>query len=348
MEYSKDNTMTRKEYLKSKKKNKIDYSKLKYVLLIIVVILLGIYVFKQLKIYNNVTQIANKVVEETKLAKTMTMYYVSDSYTKDGNSIVMLYKSSDESRTKIEGTDGLVNIKVVNDKLYGIDNKTLYEIDLITMTKNKIATNLEKTIDTYFVTNEKIYIATKDGVYVLEENLQDAKKIINHKVQKMVVFGNEIFCIAQGKTNQSIIKYNLNGANKTVVSEKYIVKDFFVTKDKIYFVNSKDSKIYSVTKTGNKIKKITDSKIKANTSIAFYQNNAYYINASDNNTLYKIDLTTNKQEQVIKKNIESIQIDDTIIYYKLYNNLGIYKYEVLTNKTTQITSIRSKEYICKN
>ena len=135
MEYSKDNIMTRKEYLKSKKKNKLDFSKLKYVLLFIVVILLGVYVFKQLKIYNNVTQIANKVVEESKIVRTMTMYYVSDTYTKGGQSIVTLYKSSDESRTAIEGSEKFNKISVVEKQLYGLVDNTLYVVNLTDNTK---------------------------------------------------------------------------------------------------------------------------------------------------------------------------------------------------------------------
>ena len=130
MEYSKDNTMTRKEYLKSKKKSKFDFSKLKYVLLFVVVILLGIYVVKQLKIYNNVTQIANKVVEESKLARTMTMYYVSESYTKDGQPTVALYRASDESRKTITGTENFTQIKVADDLLYGLVDNTLYSVNL--------------------------------------------------------------------------------------------------------------------------------------------------------------------------------------------------------------------------
>ena len=138
MEYSNDNIMTRKEYLKSKKKQNFFLSKFKYILLVIVVVLLGVYVFKQLNVYNNVTKIANKVVEESSLAKTMTMYYVSEPYTKGGESTVMLYKSNDESRTTIVGSEGFSNILVSENMLYGIKDNTLYSIDLTTTTKQQV------------------------------------------------------------------------------------------------------------------------------------------------------------------------------------------------------------------
>ena len=138
MEYSSDEVMTRKEYLKQKKKSKLGFRIIKYVLLLVVIALLGVYLFKQLNIYNNVTKMANKVVEESELIKTMTMYYVAEGYTKDALDSVMLYKSLDQSRTKIEGTEGFANIKLYNEKLYGLENGVLHAIDLLTGAKEKI------------------------------------------------------------------------------------------------------------------------------------------------------------------------------------------------------------------
>lgn len=348
MEYSKDNTMTRKEYLKSKKKYKIDFSKLKYVLIVIVVILLGVYVFKQLKIYNNVTQIANKVVEETKLARTMTMYYVSDSYTKDGKKSVMLYKASDESRTKITGTEDFSKITIADNKLYGLVDKTLFSVELTSLIKEKIVDNLDKKVEEYDIKNGKIYIRTSDGIYKYDMITKEQKQIIKGKNYQMIVDNNNIFVIGEGKTSKSIIRYNLNGANKTQLSDTYIVTSMNVINDSIFFVNSKDSKIYMVSKNGSVVKKITDNKIKQNTEIVKYKDNIYYINSNDGNTLYTVNLKTGAEERVIKKNIESVQIDNNIIYYKLMNSLGIYKYDIELGKTAQITSVRTSEYICIN
>jgi len=344
MEYSKDNTMTRKEYLKSKKKKKFDFSKLKYVLLSVVVILLGIYVFKQLKVYNNVTQIANKVLEESQLARTMTMYYVSDTYTKDGSSRVMLYKSSDESRTNIPGTEGMTNIYIKNGKLYGLMSDGLYSIDLLSYHKEKI---VEKKIETYVVNNNGVFLKTSDGIFRYNINSNDIKQIIKDKASQLWVDGNDIYIIAPGKTSKSIIKYNLNGGNKKQLSDKYIVSYMYVASDKIFFVNSKDSKLYCMSKDGSDIEKVTDNKVNEN-NILEYKGNMYYINKSDDNTLYRIHLKDGKEERVVKKNIESIQIDGYIIYFKLTNDIGIYKYNIETGKYSQVTSARALEYICIN
>jgi len=346
MEYSKDNTMTRKEYLKSKKKNKFDFSKLKYILLLIVVILLGVYVFKQLKIYNNVTQIANKVVEESKLARTMTMYYVSDSYTKEGSPIVMLYKSSDESRTTVVGTEKFTKISVTDEEIYGLVDNTLYSVNFTNYVKEKVVDGLDKKIQEYVVKENIIYIRATDGIYKYDTESKEIKQLIKGKSYQMVVDDSGIYIIASGKTNKSVIKYNLNGVTKTQLSGTYIASCMRVLGDDIFFVNSKDSKLYCVSKNGGEIKKIVDAKVKA--TVLKYNNHIYYINASDSNTLYSLNLKTGEHQRIVKKNITSMQIDNNIIYYKVSNDLGIYKFDLNTGKTSKITSIRATEYLCIN
>ena len=345
MEYSKDNIMTRKEYLKSKKKNNVFISKIKYFLLILVVIALGIYVFKQLNVYNNVTKIANKVVEETKLARTMTMYYVSEPYTKDGPKNVMLYRASDESRTNIPDSENFTKIQVLDNKLYGICDNLLYTIDLTTYNKEKV---IDKQIQDYVIKGNNIYLKDNDGIYKYDLNSQEISKIIMGKTDKLLVDNNNIFVIAEGKTSQSIIRYNLNGQGAQQLSEKYIVANMYLQGDTIYFINSKDLEVYGVPKVGAKIDNIIDNKVQQQDGLLFYKEYIYYINKDDSNTLYVANLKNGEHKQVIKKNISKIQIDGSIIYYSLSNSIGIYKYDIQSGKTAQITSARTSEYICIN
>lgn len=345
MEYSKDNTMTRKEYLKSKKKTNPWVSRLKYVLLIIVVILLGVYVFKQLNVYNNVTKLANKVVEETKLAKTMTMYYVSEPYTKDGNTSVMLYKSYDESRTQIIGSENLSNINIVANKLYGISDGQLCSIDLVTNEKTKLSS---KGTENYIIDGENVYIKRQDGIYSYSVGSGKTKKIIDGKVYQMLLNGGNLYVITAGKTSKSIVKYNLSGKKDKELSDKYIVTSMELYGDNIYFVNSKDSKLYAVTKSGGKITNVLDSKISTTDNMICYKDYIYYINKSDNNMLYRYNIKTKKHEKVIRKNISSIQIDGDIIYYTTVGTIGINKLDIATGKTEYVTSARTSEYICIN
>ena len=345
MEYSNGNTMTRKEYLNSKKKKKNWLSKLKYVLLIVVIILLGIYVFKQLNVYNNVTKLANKVVEESKLARTMTMYYVAEPYTKEGVASVMLYKSYDESRTKIHGTENFTNITIYNDKLYGLSDSKLHAIDLVTNDRIQLT---DKKVENYQVYGADIYISTADGMYKYNIDTDETKKVLDGKIIQMIISDKNIYAIMAGKTSKSIIKYSLNGKKEAELSEKYIVSGMLLAGNNIYFINSKDSKLYSVSKFGSEIKKVLDNKFADIKNVVVYNGIAYYIDKQDGNALHLYNIATKNIQRVIKKNISSIQLVDGIIYYTITGTIGINKYDIVTGKTSQITSVRTSEYVCIN
>ena len=65
-----------------------------------------------------------------------------------------------------------------------------------------------------------------------------------------------------------------------------------VIENEIYFINSRDLKIYSVGKSGGEITKVSDNKVLEGSDILYYKDNIYYINKNDNNTLYVKNLTT--------------------------------------------------------
>lgn len=341
MEYSKENIMTRKEYLKSKKKNRFDFKLLKYALLIITIVLLGIYVFKQLNVYNNVTKMANKVVEETALAKTMTMYYVSNPYTKEGENVVMLYKSYDESRTKISGSENFQNIKVVDNKLYGIVNDTLYYIDLTTQEKIEI---LKDSIKSYYILNNKVYYSTKKGIYIYDIESKKQDLIIEKNAEQFIVQDEYIYIIAPSKTSKSVIRYSINGKDKLDITDKEIVSKMEVLDNKIYYINSSDKdRIYVVNTNGKNKQKLTDT---GAINVKATQTDVYFVTSE--NVLNKINLKSSKEETIVKKNITNIDIVDNVLYYTIKNDLGIYRINLETGKKDKITSIRADEYICIN
>lgn len=341
MEYSKENIMTRKEYLKSKKKNRFDFKLLKYALLIITIVLLGIYVFKQLNVYNNVTKMANKVVEETALAKTMTMYYVSNPYTKEGENVVMLYKSYDESRTKISGSENFQNIKVVDNKLYGIVNDTLYYIDLTTQEKIEI---LKDSIKSYYILNNKVYYSTKKGIYIYDIESKKQDLIIEKNAEQFIVQDEYIYIIAPSKTSKSVIRYSINGKDKLDITDKEIVSKIEVLNNKIYYINSSDKdRIYVVNTNGKNKQKLTDT---GAINVKATQTDVYFVTSE--NVLNKINLKSSKEETIVKKNITNLDIVDNVLYYTIKNDLGIYRINLETGKKDKITSIRADEYICIN
>lgn len=357
MEYSSDKVMTRKEYLKSKRKGKLGLRILKYTLLLTVIALLSVYLFKQLDVYNNVTKIANKVVEETALAKTLTMYYVADGYTKDSKSDVVIYKAYDESRTKIADTAGFSNINVVNGILYGLQDEALYAIELETNLKSKV---IDGNIREYIVRGEKIYCyieskSTKEtGIYLYDIATKEMKLIINIVSEQMLVDDNYIFVISKGKTEKSIIRYNLNGSGRTIMTDKEIVTYFKQDKNVIYYVA--DEKLYSLTKTGRITNLIMEEDIYIDRDVvnfnaepfAIKDDNVYYITKGEEKNLCIFNIKTGEKQVLSKKNVESMQLVSNTLYYKLNNGIGLYRINLESGKSEHVTNIRGIEYICIN
>ena len=359
MEYSDKNAMSRKEYLKSKKKNGFGIRTIKYFLIVVVIVLLSIYLWKQLNIYNNVTKIANQVLEETALAKTLKMYYISEGYTKESPNVVMLYKATDESRIKIEGSEGFSNIKLVGDKLYGLAGNKLYSIDTITL--EKIEYPLAD-VKEYIVKGTKIYcyIETKkeekNGIYVYDMDTKKSSQIIKAEVFQFVMDDTYIFVVTKGKTAKSIVRYNINGSGRTVLTDKQIVSHMMLNESSIYFVA--DEILYKMSKSGKDIIKISEDKIYLDADIkgryslenmvAVKKHMVYFISKTEKNILSAVDMNKNEKQSLTKKTVESVKIVDHILYFKLNSELGFYKVNLETGKMEQITSIRGNEYICIN
>ncbi len=359
MEYSDKNAMSRKEYLKSKQKGKFGIRTIKYMLIVVVIVLLSIYLWKQLNIYNNVTKIANQVLEETALARTLKMYYISEGYTKDAPNSVMLYKATDESRTKIEGTENFTNIKLVEDSLYGLVKNKLYTIN--TETLEKVDYSLSDVYE-YIVRGNKIYYysvnkkAEKTGIYVYDIDTKKSVQLINAEVTQFVMDDMYIFVVTKGKTAKSIVRYNINGSGRTVLTNKEIVSHVMLNGSSVYFVA--DEMLYKMNKSGKDITKLTDNKVyldadvKAGYSlenmVAVKNHLVYYINKNEKNILYVIDMNKKEEQALTKKAVESLKIVDHILYFKLNSDLAFYKVNLETGKMEQITSIRGSEYICIN
>ena len=236
------------------------------------------------------------------------------------------------------------NIKVVDNTLYGIKGGRLYAIDLDT--KQEVLVIDTKVAD-YIIKSDSIYYLGENSVGLYKYNIQTKKteSVLKDKIQQIDITENNIYLIAKGNTKQRIIRVNLDGKNRKVLSEKYVVSYFCLsTTGDIFFINESDSKLYNIAVNGkiNKVLNVSISK-----PIIVYDNQIFYINKKDQK-LYKQVMGSDKQELVIDKKVTNIQRDQDTIYYKLNDGIGIYKYDILTKKTTQVTSARTTEYICKN
>ncbi len=354
LESEKVKSMTRKEYLKKKKKEKSALPWLKNIALILVIIALSIYVVNQLKVYNSVTDIANKMLEESRLIKTYKIYFMADTYIKNDNEkILYYYQGSDESRTEIKSGKGLSNIAIDNmNNIYGVKDKALVKINSIEDTSEVICS---ENVSNFVLNDNNIFVYKdygksddKTGIYNLK-----GEQIIKGTIYQMLCDASNMYVVEPGTTSRSLVKYSLDGNGKKVLSEKDIVTNIIQDDDYIYYsASSKKDCICKVNKNGGEITTISKnaclkdatSFAKTNT-MAVYNGNVLFMSPGDN----KVYITGEETDSIVVDNaVSQIQLNGRMLYFSLKDKIEIYRYNLEKSVLEKITSARTDEIICIN
>lgn len=354
LESEKIKSMTRKEYLKKKKKEKSILPWLKNIALLLVIVALSIYVVNQLKVYNSVTDIANKMLEESKLIKTYKMYFMADTYEKgDNEKILYYYQGTDESRKELKSGKGLKNISIdSSNNLYGIKDKTLIKINTDEDTSEVICS---EDVTNYILGGATMYIYKdygksdeKTGIYNL-----NGDHIIEGTIYQMLCDNSSIYVVEPSTTSRSLVKYSLDGNGKKVLSEKDIVTNIIQDDEYIYYsASSKKDYICKVSKSGEEVTTIsstaclkdTTNFAKTNT-MAVYNGNVVFVAASDN----KVYITGEEADSLVVDNaVSQIQLNGHMLYFSMKDKIDIYRYNLEKSVLEKITSARTDEMICIN
>lgn len=350
LSFEKEQSMTRKEYIKFKKNSRKRAPWLKNLVLVVIIIVLSIYVINQLKVYTTMTEMANKVIEESKLIKTYNMYFVSKPYVKGDESILYYYKGENESRKELTSGVGLSKIQYKDGYLYGVKDGNLIKLDV--KTEEQVIL-VEGNVSQYVLTYDDILVykySQKDrninGVY----SLKNSNRIIEGVVYQMGVTKNKCFVVMPDVTSRSLVSYDLNGNNKKVLSEKYIVSSIILKDDYVFFSNStKENCIFKVRQDGSNIEQVTKGstivekeRMDASFIMDVYQGNLIFINETDN----KVYITSKGEEKILVDNeVKSIELRDNMLYFLLKNKIELYRLNLTNNELDKITSIRADEYI---
>lgn len=353
----KEQSMSRKEYLKKLKKSKKKFPLLKPILLTILMLVLFVYVIHQLHVYNTVTEMANKVVEETKLIKTYSMYFMGKPYIKDGkDNLLYLYTGSDESRLEIEEGIGLSNISVFGNYLYGIKNGNLHRIDLLTY---KIETVCEENVLAYNVSAAGVFVyrydksdSAKTGIYVIKGKDKE-ELIINKSIYQLLVDDSYIYVVTEDNTKKTIVRFSFDGKTKKTLTDKILVDNIIQSDKYIYYTNSSNKNlIYKVSKDGLENVAVTKNSAISNTTkyngnsiMGTYQDSLIYISNQEN----KVYMVTDGAEDILIDNeVNSIQLKDKMLYITLKNKIEIHRYNLEKRELEKITSARLTEFVFVN
>ena len=352
-----DENITRKEYLKRKKKQAgilRGRSKIKYFLLGIIIILLSIYVFSQFYVYskgNNFKYVEGDNVGDQKV---YNVYYVTEGYTYDPVYSLNSIHSNGFNDKLIYSNSGLTNICVTQDYIYGIKQEGIYRIKKGTKDMELL---VEKDVLKYKVYNDNIYYITvnENKLFCYDCQTEDIKDYGISNITELIVDDNNIFVVQDQKTIKTLLRYDKDGQNKVSLSGDENVSYIVSSDSMIFFVNKKDNnKIYSVNKNGENLGKFADISSVNDKGVIkeidgykymFVQGDyLYYINIDDEEKLYRIKIDTKEIEDVISVGVELLSNTDNTVFYKMKDEMGIYLYNFETKFMAQITKRKIKEF----
>lgn len=352
-----DEKITRKEYLKRKKKqsNKIRVKTKTPILFGIVIVLLSIYVFTQFYVYSKANNYKYVSGEDVDKQKIYNVYYVTEGYTYDPVYSLNLILSNGFNDSIYYSNSLLTNVSLDKEYIYGIKNEGVYRIKKDT---KEMETVVEKDVSKYLLYNNRVYYITVNGSKLAYYDLNEKKNVVTgiENITEILADESSLYMVQENKTKKILIKSNKDGNDKTDlktdVNVSYIIQD----KTNLYFVNKSDgNKIYTIKKDGNDFSKLADivsisdngniKEIDGSKYMFISDNKLYYVNADEKNALYSINLETKETNKIISSNIEILQNVKDTVYYKIKGEMGVYLYNYNTNFSSQITSRKLKEFI---
>ena len=352
--------MSRKEYLKDKKKQKKKLNKInkkKYIVIGFISIL-AIYVFVQFYIYykqNNYVYLTDENVDNQEV---YNMYFLTEGYTYDPKTSLNLITTDSLSESTIAKNIGFTNITQYENFIYGIKENGLYKINKNTYEVSMI---VEKDVNKFINYKKDIYFLTgKENklIYVNSET-KEQKDLGIKNVKEVLVDENYIFACITDLEKSILVRINKDGTDKKELTKNekvsYVIQDL----NRLIFVNKgDDNKIYSVNKDGSDLKKILDVKSVSDSGDTEYIDGdkymfvkddfLYYINTEDNENLWKASLTSDVKEEILHTSIDVLEFMNNTIFYKNKNERGIYLYNLDTNFTSQISQRLIKEFIVED
>ena len=354
LETEKEKSMTRKEYLKYKKKKNRFLPWLKNIALLLVIVALSLYVVNQLKVYTSVTEMANKMLEESKLIKTYKIYFMGEPYTKDDKeNILYYYQGSDESRTEIKSGKGLRHIQLDQDgNIYGIKDENLIRVNVA---EDSAQTVVIGKVANYLISGKNIWVykdfgknSEQTGIYDINDKL-----VVKGIVYQMLCDNENLYVVQPDATSKSLLAFSISNNSKKNLSGTDIVNSVVQDKDYVYYsTNSKKGYICKVSKNGGKIKTIShnaclvDNYGLYDTSVmSVHDGRVLYINSEDN----KVYITGETEDSIIVDNtVKQIQMKGNMLYFSLTDKIEIYRYNIEKSVLEKITSARTSEMLCAN
>ncbi|MBO5476893.1 MAG: DUF5050 domain-containing protein [Clostridia bacterium] len=357
LQFDSDEQISRKEYLKRKRKNSKllkKRSKITYMLMASFMAL-AVYIVIQLIIYKRYNSFKYTLGDQVNSQSIYSILFVTEGYTYDPVYSVSSILSSGEDEKSILPSSDLEQISVTEECMYGIKEGTIckisrdgYQIEEI------IKDNAKK----YIVQNGYIFYTSGDEERLKTYNLTtgETKSSDLTSVQQILANDKNVFGITHTTSDKSIYRLNYDGQDSNKISGDEKVSYAIIDENTIYFVNrSHEDKIYKVGTDGNGLEKVADiksvahrgeiSQVNGKRYMFIKDKRLYYINAADEDTLWCYDFATGDNSKIISSSIEILQNVDNTIFYKIDKEMGVYLYNYDTKFMALVTKRRVKEFV---
>ena len=355
LEIEDDEKLSINEYIKRKKGQRKPFNKKSKITIVVIIVitLLSIYTIIQLHIYNKF-RYRNNIDESVKNQKNYGIYYLTKGYTYEPNYSLNYINTDGSSDNTVYLDLNFNNIYEKNNNIYGTKNDGVYKFNV----KNKEITKIyDNAISNMYIYGDIIYAVRKSDKKLLSINLltNEIKEFNISNVSEILSDGNYIYVSVLASKKRQIERYDLNGENKLILTKYANVSYMAIYNEKIYFSNKEDEgKIYVVDTDGQNEGKFSDSKMVMdngeieesciNKQIEIENGVLLYINAGDNNSLWKINIQTKNDEKIIYSIVEYIQVVNDTVLYKTKNEASIYLYNYNTSFTSEVIKNKAVKF----
>lgn len=357
LQFNEDEKLTRKEYLKRKKKQakKLKQkSKITYIMIIGIAIV-SIYLAIQVYVYSKENNFKYVEGDGMKAQKVFNVYYVTEGYTYNPvYTLNSIYTNGFGDKT-VFANSGLTDIKISGEYIYGSKEGGIYRLKK--ENSDEIEPLVEKDVSKFVIDGNILYFTQGDEntLKCINVDTKETKELDIDNISEIIYDENSLFVVKDEKTKKTLYKINKEDNSKTELTKNSNVSYIIESGDNIYYVNKKDeNKIYVVTKNGENESKLADiisvsdkGEIKeVDGSKYMFVNNGYlfYVNVEDSNSLWKINLSDKQTEKVIPMSVEILQDIGGTVFYKVKGEMGVYLYNYETSFMSQVTKRKIKEF----
>ena len=349
--------ISRKEYLKRKKRNSKllkKRSKITYILLAIF-LALAVYIVVQLIIYRRYNNFKYTLGEGVNAQAVYNIYFITEGYTYDSVYSISSITSLGENETSILPSCNIEKVIVEQDFLYGIRDGALCRVNKNDYTVEEL---IKDDIRKYVKHNNTIFYISTDNMVLKSYNIdtKETKIFDLANVEQILVNEDNVFAVTHTTEEKSIYRFNFDGQGKTKISSDAEVSYAIENNGVIYFVNRADSNyIYKVNTSGESLSKVANIKsihskgkndeVNGNKYMFIRENNLYYINPDDEDSLWRYNLDDGTNERVISASIEILQNVDNTVFYKIDKEMGVYLCNYDTQFMSLVTRRRVKEFV---